>query len=94
MSNLIIVPYPAGKMTIYLDAFFPCTVQKGRKLFRLIKNGCSDDEIKNLYTYLQNRAVDARRAGKLRECERCQKNADLFAKITGIEAPKDEKRVT
>lgn len=94
MSDLIIVPYPAGKLTIYPDTFFPCTVQKGKKLFRLIKDNCSDDEIKKLHTYLQSRASDARQAGKVRECDRCQKNADLFAKTAGIEIPKDEKRLT
>lgn len=91
MDKLFTVRYPAGKLALNLDSFFPCTVQKGKLLFRLIRDNCSDDEIRKLITYLQNRSDDTT-IGAIKKVERCQKNAVLLAKITGIKTDKVEKR--
>lgn len=41
-----------GFMEIYPDKFFPCTVEKAKKLFKLIDQWCSDETIAELDAYL------------------------------------------
>lgn len=41
-----------GFMEIYPDKFFPCTVEKAKKLFKLIDQWCSDETIADLDVYL------------------------------------------
>lgn len=41
-----------GFMEIYPDKFFPCTVEKAKKLFKLVDQWCSDETIAELDVYL------------------------------------------
>ena len=41
-----------GFMEIYPDKFSPCTVEKAKKLFKLIDQWCSDETIAELDAYL------------------------------------------
>ena len=41
-----------GFMEIYPDKFFPCSVEKAKKLFKLIDQWCSDETIADLDVYL------------------------------------------
>ena len=46
-------------MEIYPDKFFPCTIEKAKKLFKLIDQWCSDETIAELYQYLQQEQIKA-----------------------------------
>lgn len=46
-------------MEIYPDKFFPCTIEKAKKLFKLIDQWCSDETIAELYQYLQQEQIRA-----------------------------------
>lgn len=48
-----------GFMEIYPDKFFPCTVEKAKKLFKLVDQWCSDETIAELYQYLQQEQIKA-----------------------------------
>lgn len=41
-----------GFMEIYPEKFFPCTVEKAKKLFKLVDQWCSDETIAELDVYL------------------------------------------
>ena len=55
-NNLFRITYPTGYLELYLDSFFPCTVAKSRKLFKLIKEFCSQEQKDALLTHLVQRA--------------------------------------
>lgn len=46
-----------GYMEICPDKFFPCTVEKAKKLFKLVDQWCSDETIAELYQYLQQELI-------------------------------------
>lgn len=48
-----------GFMEIYPDKFFPCTVEKAKKLFKLIDQWCSDETIAELDSYLHTQKEKA-----------------------------------
>ena len=45
--------YPNGYMELNLDYFFPCTLDKARKVFPLINKHCSEADKKKLLNFLQ-----------------------------------------
>lgn len=45
--------YPTGSMELNLDYFFPCTLDKARKVFLLINEYSSDADKTRLLTFLQ-----------------------------------------
>lgn len=55
-NNTFQITYPTGSMELYLDAFFPCTVARGKKVFRLIRANCTQEQQDNLLAYLTGRA--------------------------------------
>lgn len=46
------IGYPTGYMDIRLEKFFPCTMDKARKLFRLVRQYCPPEEKEKLMRYL------------------------------------------
>lgn len=71
------VCYPYGELTIYLEAFFPTAQKKALQLFRIIRDNSLEDE--DLHRRAVILSLESARAA-----ERCQKNAELLSKITGI----------
>ena len=55
-NNVFHISYPTGYMDLRLDAFFPCTVVKARKISRLVRNHCSQEQKTDLIAYLVQRA--------------------------------------
>lgn len=47
------IEYETGWMELNIEAFFPCTVQKARKVFPLISRYCSDADKKELLSILR-----------------------------------------
>ena len=50
------INHPSGYIDLYVDAFFPCPLQKARKIFRLINQWCPREERQELMGYLLERA--------------------------------------
>lgn len=48
----LVINYPNGRMVLYVERFFPCTVRVGRKVFPLIRMYASDENIVELEKYL------------------------------------------
>lgn len=48
--------YENGYMELYVEAFFPCVVQKARKIATLINRYCSDETIEELLLELRSLA--------------------------------------
>lgn len=46
------IEYPTGFVEVTLDGFFPCAVQQGRKLFKMARNYCTEDELRELHNEL------------------------------------------
>lgn len=82
-GDLFTVCYPYGELTIYLEAFFPTAQKKALRLFCIIRDNSLEDEAQELLGYLHKRAVILS-LESARAAERCQKNAELLSKITGI----------
>jgi len=38
------IKYGTGEMVLVVDGFFPCTIQKSRIIFPLIREWCSEEE--------------------------------------------------
>lgn len=54
-ERILHINYPTGHMDIKMDAFFPCTVDRARKIFRLICQYCSHEEKQKLLRFLQEK---------------------------------------
>lgn len=50
------VDHPSGYVRINPDTFFPCTMEKARKLFRLVHRYCSRSQQEELLTIMLGRA--------------------------------------
>lgn len=50
------VDYPSGYVRIQPDSFFPCTMVKARKLFRLVHRYCSRSQQEELLTIMLGKA--------------------------------------
>ena len=48
----LLINYPNGWMEIHLGEFFPCTQDRARKLFRLVKKYCSAETKEELGLHL------------------------------------------
>ena len=62
------IRYETGAMVLYLDNFFPCTIDKARKIFPLINLYCSSKDKEALKEYLSSRAAAYK--DHIAECER------------------------
>lgn len=49
-----------GYMEIYVDKFFPCTVEKAKKLFKLVNRWCSDETIAELLDFFTKKINDTK----------------------------------
>lgn len=52
-DKVLRISYPTGYMDIRLDAFFPCTVKKAGKLFRLVQSYSSLEDKKRILSCLR-----------------------------------------
>ncbi|MCM1232371.1 MAG: hypothetical protein NC489_19795 [Ruminococcus flavefaciens] len=50
------VDHPTGYIEVNIDTFFPCTVAKGKKLFKLIRANCSKRQQDELLLALVRKA--------------------------------------
>ncbi len=48
----LVLEYPNGRMVLYVERFFPCTLQAGRKIFPLIRQYAKEEDIRALENYL------------------------------------------
>lgn len=46
------IEYPAGYMDLYMNTFFPCTVDRARKVFKLMKAYSSEEDKQKLLRHL------------------------------------------
>lgn len=53
VTNKLKIIYPTGYMELNLDYFFPCTLDKARKVFSLIHRYSSDTDKQKLLDFLQ-----------------------------------------
>lgn len=54
-EKILHIQYPTGYMDLKMDAFFPCTVDRARKIFRLICPYCSREEKDRLLRFLKEK---------------------------------------
>ena len=43
-EKVLHIEYPTGYMNIRMDVFFPCTVKRADKLFRIVRRYCTPDD--------------------------------------------------
>jgi hypothetical protein len=53
-DNVIHIKYPTGEMNLVIDKFFPTTVERVKKVSRIIRDHVPVDEQKELYAALKN----------------------------------------
>lgn len=51
------IVHPTGYVQIETDSFFPCTVEKSKKLFRMVRQYCSQKQQDELLKLMLKRAV-------------------------------------
>lgn len=72
--------YPTGSMELNLDYFFPCTLDKARKVFLLINEYSSDADKTRLLTFLQK--LENKYAAQMRDyadkAKSCPVNSPKF----------------
>lgn len=54
-EKILHIQYPTGYMDLKMDAFFPCTVDRARKVFKLICMYCSKSDKDRLLRFLKNK---------------------------------------
>ena len=54
-EKILHIQYPTGYMDLKMDAFFPCTVDRARKVFKLICMYCSKSDKDRLFRFLKNK---------------------------------------
>lgn len=54
-EKILHIQYPTGYMDLKMDAFFPCTVERARKVFKLICLYCSKSDKARLLRFLENK---------------------------------------
>lgn len=54
-DKVLRISYPTGYMDIRLDAFFPCTIKKARKIFRLVQSYSSFEDKKRILSCLRGK---------------------------------------
>lgn len=52
-DNVLKIKYPSGHMHINIDKFFPATLDRADKVFRLMRDHSPEEDIEGLYIYLQ-----------------------------------------
>lgn len=50
------ITYPTGYLELNTENFFPCTVEKGRRVFRLVQQHCSEEQKSELLAILLRKA--------------------------------------
>lgn len=72
------ITHPAGYLELNTENFFPCTVEKGKKVFRLVREHCSEEQKNELLAILFRKAKSY--ADKALELDRRLDNATLDEK--------------
>lgn len=54
-ERILHIKYPTGGMDIRMDAFFPCSVDRAKKIFRLVCQYCPQEEKEKLLRFLQEK---------------------------------------
>ena len=54
-EKILHIQYPTGYMDLKMDAFFPCTIDRARKVFKLICQYCSRSDKDRLFRFLVNK---------------------------------------
>lgn len=75
-EKILHIRYPSGHMDLRLDAFFPCTVDRAKKIFRLICQYCPQEDKDRLLRFLQEK--EHRYQSQVRTFEQ-QRNASTKA---------------
>lgn len=55
-EKMLHIQYPTGYMDLRLDAFFPCTVDRAKKVFKLICQYCPQVDKDRLLHFLREKA--------------------------------------
>lgn len=54
-EKILHIQYPTGHIDLKMDAFFPCTADRARKIFRLICQYCSQEDKDRLLRFLREK---------------------------------------
>lgn len=54
-EKILHIQYPSGYMDLKMDAFFPCTVDRARKVFKLVSQYCPKSDKDRLLRFLKNK---------------------------------------
>lgn len=54
-EKILRIQYPTGHIDLKMDAFFPCTADRARKIFRLICQYCPQEDKDRLMRFLQEK---------------------------------------
>lgn len=54
-EKMLHIQYPTGYIDLRLEAFFPCTLDRARKIFRLVCQYCSQGDKDRLLRFLQEK---------------------------------------
>ncbi len=72
------ITHPTGYLELNTENFFPCTVEKGKRVFRLVREHCSEEQKKELLAILLRKAKSY--ADKALELDRRLDDATLNEK--------------
>jgi hypothetical protein len=50
------ITHPTGYLELNTENFFPCTVEKGRRVFRLVRENCTEEQKRELLALLLRKA--------------------------------------
>lgn len=56
-ADTFCIEHPNGMVRIYPDVFFPCTVEKSKKLFRLVRSYCNPEAQEQLLSFMLKKSV-------------------------------------
>lgn len=92
------VTHPHGYLDLNTERFFPCTVDKGRRLFKLIRENCSEAQQQELLVVLLRKAKSY--ADKALELDRRlddpalgeKRYADIYSQLKNVK--RQHERIT
>ena len=96
-EKVLHIEYPTGYMNIRMDVFFPCTVKRADKLFRIVRRYCTPcdkDRLLDALRTLEKKYTDKERFYSIqvqttteeidRKCNAIQQN-EAKRRLTGIQ---------
>lgn len=78
-EKILRIEYPSGKMVIRMNTFFPSTLERSRKLFRLMAKYSRAEDQKRLYVFLVGLEKKYRIQEDMnsRKAAKCSKKVDI-----------------